>query len=101
MNTVVLLSWLFCTSLDARKKTGSQEQDTIAKQQKDHELKMSGDDSSHEEGEFSQKNELNNGHGTEAKSGKTAKQNRSSDDSIKSRFVPYGLLHLSLRFSPF
>ncbi|XP_034690899.1 peptidyl-prolyl cis-trans isomerase CYP63 isoform X2 [Vitis riparia] len=68
------------------KKTGALEQDTIAKPQKDHELKMSEDDSSHEEGEFSQKNELlNNGHGTEAKSEKTAKQHPLSDDSGKSR----------------
>lgn len=75
-------------SLDAGKKTGALEQDTIAKPQKDHELKMSEDDSSHEEGEFSQKNELlNNGHGTEAKSEKTAKQHPLSDDSGKSRSV--------------
>uniref|UniRef100_F6HBJ1 peptidylprolyl isomerase n=2 Tax=Vitis vinifera TaxID=29760 RepID=F6HBJ1_VITVI len=68
------------------KKTGALEQDTITKPQKDHELKMSEDDSSHEEGEFSQKNELlNNGHGTEAKSEKTAKQHPLSDDSGKSR----------------
>lgn len=73
-------------NLDAGKKTGALEQDTIAKPQKDHELKMSEDDSSHEEGEFSQKNELlNNGHGTEAKSEKTAKQHPLSDDSGKSR----------------
>lgn len=73
-------------NLDAGKKTGALEQDTITKPQKDHELKMSEDDSSHEEGEFSQKNELlNNGHGTEAKSEKTAKQHPLSDDSGKSR----------------
>lgn len=75
-------------SLDAGKKTGALEQDNIAKQHKYHELKMSEDGSSHEEGEFSQKNELlNNGHGTEAKSEKNAKQHLLSNETGKSRLV--------------
>uniref|UniRef100_A0A5B6ZYP0 peptidylprolyl isomerase n=1 Tax=Davidia involucrata TaxID=16924 RepID=A0A5B6ZYP0_DAVIN len=61
--------------------------ETIIEQQKDGDLKMTKDNSSHEEGEFSQKDNelLNNGHGTEIRSDKADNQHHYSDNSSKSR----------------
>lgn len=51
------------------------------------EIKKVEDDSSHEEGEFSPKNEFHrNGHGTDAKVSKFDDQRLRSDGSKKSRF---------------
>ncbi|KAG6703500.1 hypothetical protein I3842_07G088300 [Carya illinoinensis] len=60
---------------------------TIVEQQKDREMKTIEDNSSHEEGELSPKNDklLNNGHGKEARSDKHANKHSYSDDSSKSR----------------
>uniref|UniRef100_A0A5B6ZTE2 peptidylprolyl isomerase n=1 Tax=Davidia involucrata TaxID=16924 RepID=A0A5B6ZTE2_DAVIN len=60
--------------------------ETIIQQQKKGDLKMTEGNSSHEEGEFSQKDEpLKNGHVTEAKSDRTANQHHHSYNSNKSR----------------
>ncbi|KAK9282173.1 hypothetical protein L1049_005085 [Liquidambar formosana] len=59
----------------------------VIEPRKDQELKLTEDNSSHEEGEFLQKKDelLNNGHGTESKSDKTANRHPYSDNSSKSR----------------
>lgn len=61
---------------------------TVMEQQSNHDLKKTDDNSSHEEGELLLKNDKlqNNGHGTEAKSNRTANQHPYSDNSSKSRF---------------
>ncbi|KAH9785645.1 peptidyl-prolyl cis-trans isomerase CYP63 [Citrus sinensis] len=60
---------------------------TVMEQQSNHDLKKTDDNSSHEEGELLLKNDKlqNNGHGTEAKSNRTANQHPYSDNSSKSR----------------
>lgn len=60
----------------------------IVDQLKDHEIRTTGENSSHEEGELSPKNDelLNNGHGKNARSDKRANQQSYSDDSNRSRF---------------
>ena len=60
--------------------------ETLIEQQKDCEQKEEGN-SSHHEGEYLQKNELNNGHTSEKKSDKTANQHHYSDNLNKSRFL--------------
>ncbi|XP_059625930.1 peptidyl-prolyl cis-trans isomerase CYP63 isoform X2 [Cornus florida] len=75
-------------NLDAEKKSLGTliGKEAVIEQQKDGDLKMAEDNSSHEEGEFSQEDEhLNNGHGTETKYDKTAKQHHYSDNSNISR----------------
>ncbi|KAJ0110393.1 hypothetical protein Patl1_03283 [Pistacia atlantica] len=59
----------------------------VKEQQRNHELKTAEDTLSHEEGELSLKTDKlqNNGHGTEAKSGKTVDRHSYSDDTSKSR----------------
>ena len=63
--------------------------ETIVEQPKDREIRTSGENSSHEEGELSPKNEelLNNGHRKNARSDKRANQQSYSDDSNRSRFI--------------
>lgn len=70
----------------------------VIKQQKDNKQKVMEGNSSHEEGEFSQKNKelLKNGDNTGAKADKTAKQDRDSDDSRKSRLQNCLIFHLLL-----
>lgn len=60
---------------------------TVMEQQSNHDLKKTDDNSSREEGELLLKNDKlqNNGHGTEAKSNRTANQHPYSDNSSKSR----------------
>ncbi|GAV89564.1 Pro_isomerase domain-containing protein [Cephalotus follicularis] len=57
--------------------------------QRNHELKTTEDNSSHEEGELSPKNDmlLKNGNGTEAKSDQTSNQHPNSNDLKKSRSI--------------
>ncbi|KDO68608.1 hypothetical protein CISIN_1g006162mg [Citrus sinensis] len=64
---------------------------TVMEQQSNHDLKKTDDNSSHEEGELLLKNDKlqNNGHGTEAKSNRTANQHPYSDNSSKSSFYGY------------
>lgn len=75
--------------LDLGKKSSSLilKKETVGKPPKDHELKMTENSNSHEDGEIPQKNAqpLHNGHGNESKSDKTAKQHPDSDYSNKSR----------------
>ncbi|KAF5454965.1 hypothetical protein F2P56_024590 [Juglans regia] len=75
----------------------------IVEQQKDREMKTTEDNSSHEEGELSPKNDklLNNGHGKEARSDKHANKHSYSDDSSKSRsLTPKRRSRISPRSSP-
>ncbi|XP_057474588.1 peptidyl-prolyl cis-trans isomerase CYP63-like isoform X2 [Actinidia eriantha] len=72
-------------SLDMVKKSPTLlGKETLIEQQKDREQKEE-DNSSHHEGEYLQKNELNNGHTSEKKSDKTANQHHYSDNLNKSR----------------
>ncbi|CAK9179267.1 unnamed protein product [Ilex paraguariensis] len=78
---------------------------TVTGQQKDRELKMTEGNSSHEEGEFSKKDNklLKNVNGIEAKADKTANQHHYSDKSSKSRSstpTPRGRLISNRRSSP-
>nr|QQG63845.1 cyclophilin [Paeonia delavayi] len=76
-------------NLDVLKKSPPPplEQETAGEPRKDHELKMTKDNSSDEEGEVFLKSDklVNNGHGTGSKSDKTATQHPYSDNSSKSR----------------
>jgi hypothetical protein len=62
--------------------------ETIVEQLKDHGMRTTEENSSHEEGELSPKNDepLNNGHGKKVGSDNRANQHSYSDDSSKSRF---------------
>lgn len=61
--------------------------ETIVEQLKDHGMRTTEENSSHEEGELSPKNDepLNNGHGKKVGSDNRANQHSYSDDSSKSR----------------
>ncbi|KAJ0052835.1 hypothetical protein Pint_03234 [Pistacia integerrima] len=77
------------SKIDLRKKSLTLPSGKVAvkEQQRNHELKTAEDTLSHEEGELSLKTDKlqNNGHGTEAKSGKTVDRHAYSDDTSKSR----------------
>ncbi|KAM4087452.1 hypothetical protein ACJW30_10G178500 [Castanea mollissima] len=75
----------------------------IVDQLKDHEIRTTGENSSHEEGELSPKNDelLNNGHGKNARSDKRANQQSYSDDSNRSRsLTPKRMTRNSSSLSP-
>ncbi|KAK7818155.1 peptidyl-prolyl cis-trans isomerase cyp63 [Quercus suber] len=92
-------------NLDTGKKslTPLSVKETIVEQLKDREIRTSRENSSHEEGELSPKNDelLSNGHGKNARSDKRANQQSYSDDSNRSRsLTPKRMTRNSSSLSP-